>query len=109
MKSQRSRGRKDKTIRVKEFFSFIVSVLIVTAVWILFTWQRLQVVWLGNQVSAGLKTIRQLEDTNRSLKLRRAGFRSLSHVTHRASKELGMGVVLKGQLVVLDERWDSRP
>ncbi len=109
MKSHRKGRRKDKTFRMKEFFSFIASVLIVTAIWILFTWQRLQVVWLGNQVSAGLKTIRQLEDTNRSLKLRRAAFRSLAHVTHRASKELGMGVVEKDQLIVLDERWDSRP
>jgi hypothetical protein len=94
---------------MREIFSFLVSVLIITSVWILFTWQRLQVVWLENRICEGLQTIRELEDTKRSFTLRRAALRSLARVTHRAENELGMAVVDKDRLIVLDGSWDNRP
>jgi len=109
MKFQQSRtvSRKRKKFRMKEFFSYLASFLILIAVWIFFTWQRLQIVWLENQISGGLKTIRQMEDSNRNLKLRRAAFRSLARVTSRVEKELGMAVMEKDQLIELDRTWSN--
>jgi cell division protein FtsL len=95
--------QKDGGLTMREFFSFLASVLVVMAALILFTWQRLQVVWLENRISEGLKNIRVLEDSNRNLKLRRAAFRSLARVTRRAENEFGMAVIEKGSFIVLDE------
>lgn len=101
--------RRGKKVRGREISSFLVSALIITSVWILFTWQRLQVVWLENRIRQGLLTIRELEDTNRSFTLRRAALSSLAHVTSRAENELGMAVVDKDRLIILDGSWDNRP
>jgi cell division protein FtsL len=101
--------QKGKKLRITEAFSLFGLILAITAVWIFFTWQRLQIVWLKNQITASLKTARQLEDTNRNLKLRRAAFRSLARVTQRAEVELGMRVVEKDQLIMLDESWEKKP
>lgn len=109
MKYQRSKtvSRKKKKFIMKDFFSFLISILILTLVWIFFTWQRLQIVWLENQISEGKKTIRQMEDHNRNLKLRRAAFCSLARVTDRVEKELGMTVMEKDQLIELDKTWSN--
>ena len=94
---------------MKEVLSLLTSVLIITAAGIFLLWQRLQIVRLENQTSQSLKTIRHLEDTNGKLKFQRAALRSLAHVTKQAEKELGMMVLEKDQLIVLNESWEKQP
>lgn len=94
---------------MKEVFSLFTSVLIITAAWLFFLWQRLQVVQLDNQISASMKITRQLEDTNRKLKFQRATLRSLANVAQTAGKELGMTVLKKDQLIVLNGSWENQP
>ena len=107
-RKKKTTQQKRKKLKIKEVFSLLVSILAITTGWVFFTWQRLQIVRLENRISVGLKTIREFEDNNRKLKLRRAAFRSLARITDQAERELGMTVMEKNQLVVLDKSWDHQ-
>jgi cell division protein FtsL len=88
LKRQKVRSRAKK--RPKTAFPLFIVIIIFTCSLIFFVWSRLQITYLGYQISQANSEQQQLLKLNKQMKVEVASLRSLSRIENIAKNQLGL-------------------
>jgi len=97
LKRQKVTRRKKKGGGTVFLLSLLIAILVCSLIF--FVWARLQVTYLGYQISQANSEHKQLLKLNKQMKLEVASLKSLSRIESIAKKQLGLTNPEPGQMV----------